>query len=155
MPALLCLFFSLQLFCCCGSNWQFCLFAPLKAILVASWHLTILEMKEGRLGWENEGNFYFKEREEKGICAQISSCPAFLLHLSVSPFRARWVQGVLCSNLCHLFHAPGYSPAFLGFQEVLQGYLQGRCQVKLPAQSSSGRMEQCKEPLLLSFLVFA
>lgn len=76
-------FFSLLLFCCSGSIWQFCLLAALKAILVASWHLTILEIKEGGLGWENEGNF--KEGEEKGICAQIflSSFPVASFSVSL------------------------------------------------------------------------
>lgn len=89
-------------------------------------------------------------RGRKKAFVHRSSCPAFLLHLSVCPLRAWWVPGTLGSYLCNLFHAPSYCPAPVGFQEVLQGC----CHVKLPALSSSGRMEQCKELLLLSFLVF-
>lgn len=89
-------------------------------------------------------------RGRKKAFVHRSSCPASLLHLSVCPLRAWWVPGTLGSYLCNLFHAPSYCPAPVGFQEVLQGC----CHVKLPALSSSGRMKQCKELLLLSFLVF-
>ena len=66
-----------------------------------------------------------------------------------------WIQGALGSSQHHSVHPPGYWPALLGFQEVLQvtcSRFQGRCKVKHPVLSSSSRMEQCKE--LLPFFCY-
>lgn len=68
-----------------------------------------------------------------------------------------WIWGALGSILCHSVHPPGFSCTCrlpVGVASICS-HFQGHSKIKHPVLSSSSRMEQCKELLLLlSYLAF-